>query len=78
LRGTLLLLLAVAAFVPPALAADPPYKKVTVPVSPHPRPALKDDVKPAPDIPLDLSKAVPSKTLSQLPSSAAQLGTLNA
>ncbi len=78
MRGTLLLLLAVAAFVPPALAADPPYKKVTVPVSPHPRPALKDDVKPAPDIPLDLSKAVPSKTLSQLPSSAAQLGTLKA
>ena len=78
MRGRLLLLLAVAAFVPPALAADPPYLKVTVPVSPHPRPALKDDAKPAPDIPLDLSKAVPSKALGQLPSSAAQLGTLKA
>ena len=78
MRGKLLLLLAVAAFTPPARAADPPYKKVTVPVSPRPRPALKDDVQPAADIPLDLSKAVPSKSLGNLPSSAAQLGTLKA
>ena len=78
MRGTFFFLLAVAAFTPPALAADPPYKKVTVPVSPRPRPALKDDVQPAPDIPLDLSKAVSSKSLGNLPSSAAQLGTLKA
>ena len=78
MRGKLLLLLAAAAFTVPALAADPPYKKVTLPVSPRPRPALKDDVRPAPDIPLDLSKAVPSKALGNLPSSAAQLGTLKA
>lgn len=78
MRGKLLLLLTIAALAPPALAADPPYMKVTVPVGPTPRPALKDDVKPAPDIPLDLSKALPSKALSQLPSSAQQLGTLNA
>ena len=78
MRGKLLLLLAAAAFTVPALAADPPYKKVALPVSPRPRPALKDDVRPAPDIPLDLSKAVPSKALGNLPSSAAQLGTLKA
>lgn len=78
MRGKLVLLLAVAAFTPAAWAADPPYKKVTVPVSPRPRPALKDDAQPAADIPLDLSKAVPSKALGNLPSSAAQLGTLKA
>lgn len=78
MRGKLLLLLAAAAFTAPALAADPPYKKVTLPVMPRPRPALKDDARPAPDIPLDLSKAVPSKALGNLPSSAAQLGTLKA
>ena len=78
MRGKLLLLLAAAVFTVPALAADPPYKKVALPVSPRPRPALKDDVRPAPDIPLDLSKAVPSKALGNLPSSAAQLGTLKA
>jgi murein hydrolase activator len=78
LRGALFLLLAAAAVSPPVLAADPSPKQVTVPVSPRPRPALKDDVRPAPDIPLDLSKAVPSKSLGSLPSSAAQLGTLKA
>ncbi len=78
MRGRLFFLLAAAAFIPPALAADPPYKSVTVPGSPRPRPALKDDVKPAPDIPLDLSKAVPSNALGKLPSSAAQLGSLKA
>jgi len=83
LRGGLLLVLAVAAFAPPALAADPPAKAVpaktvTVPIVPRPRPALKADVRPAPDIPLDLSKAVPSKSLGSLPSSAEQLGSLKA
>jgi murein hydrolase activator len=78
LRGALFLLLAAAAVSPPVLAADPSSKQVTVPVSPRPRPALKDDVRPTPDIPLDLSKAVPSKSLGNLPSSAAQLGTLKA
>jgi septal ring factor EnvC (AmiA/AmiB activator) len=78
LRCALFLLLAAAAVSPPVLAADPVPRHVTVPVSPRPRPALKDDVKPAPDIPLDLSKAVPSKSLGNLPSSAAQLGTLKA
>jgi len=78
LRGRLLFLLAAAAFIPPALAADPPYKTVSVPGTPRPRPSLKDDVKPAPDIPLDLSKAVPSKALGNLPSSAEQLGSLKA
>lgn len=72
-----------AALVPPALAADPPAKtapakSVTVPVVPRPRPALKADARPAPDIPLDLSKAVPSKSLGNLPSSAEQLGSLKA
>ena len=57
MRGRLLFVLAMAAFVPPALAADPPKtvptKTVTVPVVPRPRPSLKDDARPAPDIPLD-------------------------
>ncbi len=78
MRGRLFFLLAAAAFIPPALAADPPYKSVTVPGIPRARPSLKDDVKPAPDIPLDLSKAVPSKALGNLPSSAEQLGSLKA
>ncbi len=78
MRGRFFFLLVAAAFIPPALAAAPPYKAVTVPGSPRPRPALKGDVKPAPDIPLDLSKAVPSKALGSMPSSAEQLGSLKA
>lgn len=70
-----------AALTAPALAASPvqprpPYKKVQVEVMPSPRPALQSDV-PA-DIPLDLSKAVPAKSLNGLPSSAQQLGKLQA
>jgi septal ring factor EnvC (AmiA/AmiB activator) len=80
LRATLillLLLLAVAAATPPALAADPPKpKKATVAVSPSPRPAQSQDGKSEPDVPLDLSKAIPTKSLSKLPSSAQQLGKL--
>jgi hypothetical protein len=77
LRATLILLLAVAAVTPPALAADPPKsKKATVAVSPSPRPAQSQDGKSEPDVPLDLSKAIPTKSLSKLPSSAQQLGKL--
>jgi septal ring factor EnvC (AmiA/AmiB activator) len=69
---------------PPALAADPPPKKVTLPVAPRPRPNLKDDgakdaARPSsPDIPLDMSKAVKPESLSKLPSTASQLDTLKA
>jgi septal ring factor EnvC (AmiA/AmiB activator) len=59
----------------PAFAA-PPYKKVLAPVSPSPRPALTSDTPP--EIPLDMSKALPGKALGQLPSSAQQLGKLKA
>jgi septal ring factor EnvC (AmiA/AmiB activator) len=80
LRGKFLALLAIAALALAAGAAAPgsPTKKVFVAISPRPRPALKGDAQPAPDIPLDLSKAMPGESLGQLPSSAAQLGTLNA
>ena len=81
MRGTFFLSLATVALMPLAVAAaptDPPNLKVTVDVVPRPRPALKDDAKPAPDVPLDLSKALPGKAMEKLPSSAAQLGTLNA
>jgi septal ring factor EnvC (AmiA/AmiB activator) len=39
---------------------------------------LKTDAAPAPDIPLDLSKALPGTALAKLPSSAQALGTLKA
>jgi murein hydrolase activator len=81
LRGALFLPLAAAAFIPLAVLAAPasePTLKVTVDAVPRARPALKDDTKPASDLPLDLSKALPGKAMEKLPSSAAQLGTLNA
>ncbi|HEY4275652.1 MAG TPA: peptidoglycan DD-metalloendopeptidase family protein [Rhizomicrobium sp.] len=84
MRGGFLFLLGVAALMaPPALAADPPYKKVTAPVAPRARPQMKSDAgkeaaKPAPDIPLDMSKAVKPEALSKLPSTASQLDTLKA
>jgi murein hydrolase activator len=63
--------------MPPAQAAGSPKdRKVTVAVSPRPRPALQQDGKSEPDIPLDLSKAIPTKSLGRLPSSAQQLGKL--
>ena len=62
-----------------AAPASPPALKVPVDAAPRPRPALKDDARPAlPDGPLDLSRALPGKAMEKLPSSAAQLGTLNA
>ena len=81
MRGALFLLLAAAVFVPLAVLAAPPSEpalKVTVDAVPRPRPALNQDAKPAADLPLDLSKALPGKAMEKLPSSAAQLGTLNA
>src|SRR5689334_15033309 len=72
------LALAAAPADPPNLPAEPPNLKVTLDAVPRPRPALKGDAKPAPDVPLDLSKALPGKAMEKLPSSTAQLGTLNA
>jgi len=81
LRSALLFSLAIVALVPLtvlAAPADVPNLKVPADVVPHPRPKLKEDPKPAPDVPLDLSKALPGKVMERLPSSATQLGTLNA
>jgi septal ring factor EnvC (AmiA/AmiB activator) len=81
LRGTLLLSLAIAGLAPLAVLAAPASEaalKVTVDAVPHARPTLKSDEKPASEGPLDLSKALPGKAMEKLPSSAAQLGTLNA
>ena len=61
-----------------AAPASGDAKKVTVDTVPRPRPALKTEEKPTSDVPLDLSKALPGKAMEKLPSSAAQLGTLNA
>jgi septal ring factor EnvC (AmiA/AmiB activator) len=58
----------------PALA-----ERVQVAVRPTPRPALKSDVAPeSPEPPIDLSHAMPSEKLKELPSSQQQLGALNA
>jgi septal ring factor EnvC (AmiA/AmiB activator) len=53
-------------------------RTVWVAGKPHPRPAQKTDAAPAPDIPLDLSKALPGTVLAKLPSSAQALGALKA
>lgn len=78
MRGLTLLL--TAALTAPALAASaqqhPAPQQVLLEVVPTPRPALQSDAPP--DIPLDLSKAVPAKALGGLPSSAQQLGKLQA
>jgi murein hydrolase activator len=64
-----------------ALACASPVlaQRVPVAVRPTPRPALKSDA-PAqpPEPPIDLSHAMPSESLKNLPSSQQQLGTLNA
>jgi len=75
LRGIVLPLLLTAALTAPVFAA-PPYKKILAPVPPSPRPPLTSDAPP--EAPLDLSKALPGKSLGQLPSSAQQLGKLKA
>jgi septal ring factor EnvC (AmiA/AmiB activator) len=55
------------------------YPRVKVGVVPRPRPALRGDVAAAPpEQPMDLSKALPAGGLAKMPSSAQQLGTLNA
>jgi septal ring factor EnvC (AmiA/AmiB activator) len=73
LRGALLALLLTLAL--PALAASAaPAKKVPVEVTPQPRPELNNDAPP--EIPLDLSKALPGKTMGKLPSSTQQLNKL--
>ncbi len=80
MRGALLFSLASAVLAPLAVLAAPvePALKVTVDAVPRARPSLKDDEKPVSEGPLDLSKALPGKVMEKLPSSAAQLGTLNA
>ncbi|HEY5085099.1 MAG TPA: peptidoglycan DD-metalloendopeptidase family protein [Rhizomicrobium sp.] len=73
MRGALLALSLTLAL--PALAASAaPAKKVPVEVTPQPRPELNNDAPP--EIPLDLSKALPGKTMGKLPPSAQQLNKL--
>ncbi|HZQ40290.1 MAG TPA: peptidoglycan DD-metalloendopeptidase family protein, partial [Rhizomicrobium sp.] len=72
MRGILLALSFALALPGPAFAA--PAKKVPLDVTPAPRPALNSDAPP--DVPLDLSKAMPGKAMGQLPSSAQQLNKL--
>jgi septal ring factor EnvC (AmiA/AmiB activator) len=72
-----------AALAVPASAqpkgAHPNDTKALLGMVPRPRPALAGD-KPAPppEPAMDLSKAVPAKNLSRMPSSAQQLGSLKA
>jgi len=62
-----------------AAPADAPQIRVTVDAAPRPRPPREEEEeKPTRDAPLDLSRALPGKAMEKLPSSAAQLGTLNA
>jgi septal ring factor EnvC (AmiA/AmiB activator) len=73
LRGALLALSLTLAL--PALAGSAaPAKKVPVGVTPQPRPELNNDAPP--EIPLDLSKALPGKAMGKLPSSTQQLNKL--
>ena len=73
MRGALLALSLTLAL--PALAASAaPAKKVPVEVTPQPRPELNNDAPP--EIPLDLSKALPGKAMGKLPSSTQQLNKL--
>jgi septal ring factor EnvC (AmiA/AmiB activator) len=74
LRGALLTLSFTVALAAPLLAAPQTNKKVPIEVTPQPRPELNNDAPP--EIPLDLSKALPGKTMGKLPPSAQQLNKL--
>ena len=81
MRSALLLSLTVAVLAPLAVLAAPANDaaiRVTVDTVPRPRPAQKGEQNPVADVPLDLSRALPGKAMEKLPSSASQLGTLNA
>ena len=65
-------LLAVLCFAVSAHGAP----RETAPVTPRPRPVLKSDSVAAPDLPMDLSHALPGASLATMPSSQQQLGAL--
>jgi len=71
---TILFTLSLTLALPAMAVSAAPVKKVPVEVTPQPRPALNSDAPP--EIPLDLSKALPGKAMGKLPSSAQQLNTL--
>jgi septal ring factor EnvC (AmiA/AmiB activator) len=74
-KARLSFLLAAALLGQPTLAAFAQKpKKVMAPIRPTPRPALRAD---RPEVPIDLSRALPGKVLSTLPSSAQQLKSLS-
>jgi len=75
LRGAIVILAIIGTLAARAAPAAP-YKQVTVEMVPRPRPLIQNAAQP--DTPLDLSKALPGKGLGQLPSSAQQLGKLQA
>jgi len=74
LRDALLTLLLTVVLAAPLLAAPLTNKKVPIEVTPQPRPELNNDAPP--EIPLDLSKALPGKAMGKLPSSTQQLNKL--
>jgi hypothetical protein len=73
-NGTLLLCLLLApapSFAKPAV----PALRVNAPMVPTPRPTFSAPT--APEAPMDLSHALPGKSLAKLPSSAQQLKSLS-
>ena len=66
--------LSFALVLPALVVSAAPAKKVLLDIKPEPRPARSSDA--APEVPLDLSKAMPGKAMGQLPSSAQQLNKL--
>jgi len=65
-------LLAVTSFAVSAHGAQ----RVIAPITPRPRPVLKSDSAASPDLPMDLSHALPGASLATMPSSQQQLGAL--
>ena len=70
--------LAAVLLAPPCAVLAQNPKKVMAPIRPTPRPPLRSDIRSdVREIPLDLSRALPGKTLASLPSTAQQLKSLS-
>ena len=73
MKQALSFLLAATLLVLPAFAAPPKKpQRVMAPIRPTPRPDLR-----APEVVMDLSRALPGKALAKLPSSAQKLRSLS-
>ena len=78
MKAGLLFFLAAVLLTPTCAALAQKPKKVMAPIRPTPRPALRSDIRSdVREIPLDLSRALPGKTLATLPSTAQQLQSLS-